>query len=110
MRSFTAAALLAATLAIAAPARAEEHVWRVGNDLLVKAGDLDLSTADDRQALLRRVQSAAQRLCRGHSPQTRRIACAEEQTFAAVAHATPALQQAYRRALEERDARVLAAQ
>lgn len=102
------AALVAAALAIAAPAAAEDGIWRAGQGLVVKAHGLDLARVDGRAELLRRVEFAAERLCRGQSPQTRRRACAEARTHSAVAAAAPDLQRAFAQALAERQSRSVA--
>lgn len=74
--------LIVSTLALAAmnstPASAQEQVWAAGDGYLVRTGDLDLTSAKGRAAMLRRVETAARDICRDAAPRIKRDACTRD--------------------------------
>jgi UrcA family protein len=85
------------------PAAAEEQVWQNGDGFSIRSTGLDLTRFDDRERLLRRVDSASARLCRGVSPRTDRILCAKEAQERAIAGAPAMLRPQLRAALTARE-------
>lgn len=72
-----AATLLACALP-AAPACAEDGVWKVGTGYVIRFEKLDLANPFDRQVLLSQVEKTAERVCKGERTKARRDACADE--------------------------------
>lgn len=74
--------LIAATLLTfafpAAPAHAEDGIWKVGDGYVIRFEKLDLSRPLDRQILLDQVERAAGKMCKGQRPTTARDACKAE--------------------------------
>lgn len=94
-------ALALAAMAIT-PASAEEHVWATGDGYTIRAAGLDLATVAGRAALLRRIETAGQRLCTGVAPRVDRSGCISRATDRAVAGAASAIRAAYAAALLDR--------
>ena len=97
-----AAALLSAGLA-AAPAQAEDGVWKVGTGYVVRFEKLDLARPADRQVLLAQVERAAAKVCSGLRPAARRTACADSTVREMMNAADPALRASLDVARFERD-------
>jgi len=76
-----------AACGFALPAQADDGTWKVGNSYVIRFETLDLSQPTDRLILLSQVERAAQKLCEGQRPLTKRRACASD----AVAHSSKAL-------------------
>lgn len=74
-----AAIVLAATLTMfAQPATASADPYRDRATRVVRIADLDLANPADRQEMIRRVEHAAQRICRDEPTRIARRACARE--------------------------------
>lgn len=84
------------------PAVAEEHVWLTGDGFTVRTTGLDLTTPAGRVGLLRRIETASQRLCAGVTPRVSRTECAERAADRAVAAAGPVVATAFATAQIER--------
>jgi UrcA family protein len=88
--------ILIAAGGLALPAQADDGVWKVGNSYVIRFDTLDLSQPTDRQVLLSQVERAAQKLCEGQRPLTKRRACAAD----AVAHSAKGLPPGARASLD----------
>lgn len=65
-----------AVIAATTPAAAEGHTWRIGRDSFnVHFEGLDLQATSGRAEALRRIETAAARLCREVRPRSDRDAC-----------------------------------
>jgi UrcA family protein len=91
-------ALLATT-----PALAEPYVWQTGDGFTIRATGLDLGTTDGREALLKRVEHAAARLCRPEPLRAERKACQERTRAEVIAGAPASLAAPIRTALAARE-------
>jgi UrcA family protein len=106
IRTVPIALLMALTINM--PAAAEEHVWQTGDGFSVRATDLDLRTTEGRERLLRRIDHAASRLCRGVAPRIDREGCTNEARAQALAAAPAHLRASLEPALLTREERRLA--
>lgn len=99
--------LIAATLISlslpAAPAHAEDGIWKVGTGYVIRLETLDLSRAMDRQTLLTQVERTAEKLCRGERPAIAREACQAETIRSMKESAGPSLRATLDVARIERD-------
>ncbi len=102
IKTIVAAALVASALA-AAPAQAEDGVWKVGQGYVIRFERLDLSRAIDRQVLLAQVEHAAKKVCKGQRPANRRDACAADTLRSIKESAGPSLSATLDVARFERD-------
>jgi UrcA family protein len=107
LRPTTMPVLLA--LLITTPALAEPHVWQTGDGFTIRATGLDLRTTDGRDALLRRIDYAATRLCRPVPIRAERKACAELVRAQVIADAPAPLKGSIRMAIARRAETRLAA-
>ena len=102
IHTLIAATLIAFSLP-AAPAHADDGIWKVGNGYVIRFEKLDLSRAMDRQALLAQVERAAEKLCRGERPALAREACKAETVRSMKDSAGPSLRATLDVARFERD-------
>lgn len=103
-RKLASAALATALIATAAPlaAHADQSVWNVGGDQVVRYQDLDLSKVADQQRLIDRLETASLRACRDVRPFRDRDACVEMSIKTAVASLPVAQRPAIQTALAMR--------
>lgn len=97
------ATLIAAAALSAAPVQAKDGVWHVGNSFVIRHADLDLETAEGRQALLDMIEKAARRACRNEPSLTERRACAAEIVERVITTEEPAVGEAVADARRERE-------
>ncbi len=73
--------LLISTLALTSiaitPAVAQEQISKVGDGFSIRINDLDLTKADGRAAMMRRLEAAGARICAGVTPRVSRKECVE---------------------------------
>jgi UrcA family protein len=98
-----AISLAAGALTTAGTACAEDGVWKVGEDYVIHFSHLDLDRPADRQALLRQVERAADKLCEGRQTRSRHQRCVSSAIASGLAQATPEVRTAVASARIERD-------
>jgi len=98
--------IAAAALLVAVPAAAKDHSWQVGNDEYhVYFRDLDLKSSEGRAMMLRRIETAATKLCEARMSLKVDVDACIAQVVAQTAPRSPML----RLALNERSATRVAA-
>lgn len=96
--------VLAATLCLApAAALAETNVWQTGGGFTIRTGDIDRSTADGRATLLKRVEFAGRKLCKGVAPRKALETCITESTARVLDGGPDGMRRSLQLAIEERN-------